>query len=89
MRDDQPTDDAALLIARTHILDADHVATWDLPADPAVVAEARDHVSSQLAAWGVEDAVFTTELVVSELVTNAIRYARPPSNCASSLKGAA
>ncbi|GAA3779241.1 ATP-binding SpoIIE family protein phosphatase [Streptomyces chiangmaiensis] len=78
MRDDQPTDDAALLIARTHILDADHVATWDLPADPAVVAEARDHVSSQLAAWGVEDAVFTTELVVSELVTNAIRYARPP-----------
>ncbi|MFF3949680.1 SpoIIE family protein phosphatase [Streptomyces sp. NPDC001902] len=78
MRDDQPTDDAALLIARTHILDADHVATWSLPADPSVVAEARDHVSRQLAAWGVEDAVFTTELVVSELVTNAIRYARPP-----------
>ncbi|MGW0633339.1 ATP-binding SpoIIE family protein phosphatase [Streptomyces sp. NPDC002758] len=78
MRDDQPTDDAALLIARTHILDADHVATWDLAADPSVVAEARDHVSRQLAAWGAEDAVFTTELVVSELVTNAIRYARPP-----------
>ncbi|MDX3238895.1 SpoIIE family protein phosphatase [Streptomyces sp. ME03-5709C] len=78
LRDDHPTDDAALLIARTHVLDADHVATWSLPADPSVVAQARDRVSRQLAAWGVADAAFTTELVVSELVTNAIRYARPP-----------
>jgi anti-sigma regulatory factor (Ser/Thr protein kinase) len=78
MRDEQPTDDAALLIARTHVLDADHVATWNLPADPSVVAEARDHVTRQLAAWGVADAAFTPEIVVSELVTNAIRYGRPP-----------
>ncbi|BBJ45118.1 hypothetical protein SSPO_078360 [Streptomyces antimycoticus] len=28
--------------------------------------------------WGLEKQVFTTELVVSELVTNAIRYGRPP-----------
>ncbi|MFD8385841.1 SpoIIE family protein phosphatase [Streptomyces sp. NPDC059679] len=76
--EDQPTDDVALLIARTRVLDADHVATWDLPTDPAVVAGVRAHVSDQLTAWGLEDAVFTTELIASELVTNAIRYAQSP-----------
>ena len=30
-------DDIALLVARTHALDPDRVATWDLPADPALV----------------------------------------------------
>ncbi|MGW2765336.1 SpoIIE family protein phosphatase [Streptomyces sp. NPDC001275] len=76
--DGRPTDDVALLMARTRILDADHVATWDLPPDPAAVADARDHASRLLAAWHMQDAQFTTELVVSELVTNAIRYAQPP-----------
>lgn len=75
---DHRTDDVALLLARTRALDADQVATWDLPADPAVVARARELTCDQLAAWRLEDAVFTTELVVSELVTNAIRYGRSP-----------
>lgn len=75
---DQPTDDVALLIARTRVLDTDHVATWDLPSDPAAVADMRERVSHQLAAWKLDDAIFTTELIASELVTNAIRYARPP-----------
>lgn len=47
------------------VLDADHVATWDVPTDPAAVADARAHVSGQLTAWGLEDAVFTTELIAS------------------------
>lgn len=76
--DDQPTDDVALLMARTRVLDADHVATWDVPTDPAAVADTRAHASDQLTAWGLEDAVFTTELIASELVTNAIRYAQSP-----------
>lgn len=76
--DDQPTDDVALLIARTRVLDADHVATWDAPTDPAAVADTRAHASDPLTAWGLEDAVFTTELIASELVTNAIRYAQSP-----------
>jgi anti-sigma regulatory factor (Ser/Thr protein kinase) len=59
-------------------LDADGVATWEIPADPAAVSQARKAASVQLAAWGLEDAGFVTELVVSELVTNAIRYAQPP-----------
>ncbi|MER6553702.1 SpoIIE family protein phosphatase [Streptomyces sp. NPDC001725] len=71
-------DDVALLLARTRRLDADHYTSWDLPSDPAVVADARRRVAAQLAVWGLDDAVFTSELVVSELVTNAIRYGGDP-----------
>ncbi|MGW7658326.1 ATP-binding protein, partial [Streptomyces tendae] len=71
-------DDVALLLARTRALDAAHVATWDVPADPAWVARSRRDVTERLTEWGLDEAVFTTELVVSELVTNAIRHAVPP-----------
>ncbi len=75
---ERPTDDVALLLARTKTLDADHVATWSLPAEPAVVADARKQASHQLTIWGLDDAAYITELVVSELVTNAIRYGGGP-----------
>ncbi|MEY9968625.1 PAS domain S-box-containing protein [Streptacidiphilus sp. MAP12-16] len=75
---DRPIDDAALLLARTRALNADQIAILDVPADPALVTEARTWATRQLAAWGLEEAAFVTELVVSELVTNAIRYGLPP-----------
>jgi serine phosphatase RsbU (regulator of sigma subunit)/anti-sigma regulatory factor (Ser/Thr protein kinase) len=75
---DRPADDVALLVARTRAFDDRQVATWDLPADPAVVADARKLASQQLAAWGLEESTFVTELVVSELVTNAIRHGAGP-----------
>ncbi|MGW0785188.1 SpoIIE family protein phosphatase [Streptomyces sp. NPDC002913] len=75
---EQPNDDVALLLARTRRLDAGHFVSWDLAADPAVVSNARKRAAAQLTAWGLDDAVFTTELVVSELVTNAIRYGGDP-----------
>ena len=75
---DGPADDVALLIARTHALNDDQVATWDLAADPSVVAGARQQVATLLTDWGLDDLAFVTELVVSELITNAIRYARSP-----------
>ncbi|MFD4565852.1 SpoIIE family protein phosphatase [Streptomyces sp. NPDC058251] len=71
-------DDVALLLARTHGLAPSQVATWDIPADPALVAPIRRQVGEQLDTWGLSDAAFTAELVVSELVTNAIRYGEPP-----------
>ncbi|WP_043457304.1 ATP-binding SpoIIE family protein phosphatase [Streptomyces fulvoviolaceus] len=74
----RPDDDVALLLARTHALGALQVVRWDLEADPAAVAGARSSVSEQLSTWGLEELDFTAELVVSELVTNAIRYGRPP-----------
>jgi serine phosphatase RsbU (regulator of sigma subunit) len=71
-------DDAALLVARTRALPADRSVCWDLPADPAIVADARARTARHLAAWGLEDITFTTELLVSELVTNAIKHAQSP-----------
>ncbi|MFD7999528.1 SpoIIE family protein phosphatase [Streptomyces mirabilis] len=73
-----PDDDIALLLVRTHALGADQVADWDVPCDAAVVAGMRRNASEKLNAWGLEDAAFVTELVVSELITNAIRYGEPP-----------
>jgi anti-sigma regulatory factor (Ser/Thr protein kinase) len=73
-----PRDDAALLIARTHGLDAGQVACWDVAADPVAVAEARDLAVRKLAEWGLDELRFTTELIVSELVTNAVRYGTAP-----------
>jgi PAS domain S-box-containing protein len=74
----RPHDDVALLMARTRLLGEDQVADWDLPADPAVVADARRQAARQLTAWDLPELAFTTELLVSELVTNAIRYAAGP-----------
>ncbi|MEU0442030.1 MULTISPECIES: ATP-binding SpoIIE family protein phosphatase [unclassified Streptomyces] len=82
-------DDVALLVARTRALGPGRVAAVDLPADPAAVAGARALTARTLTAWGLEELAFTTELIVSELVTNAIRYGREPIRlrliCQSSL----
>ncbi|MET8773146.1 SpoIIE family protein phosphatase [Streptomyces sp. NPDC004658] len=74
----QAEDDAVLLLARTRGLTEDRLAEWTLPKDPAVVGTARRLAERQLAAWESEELAFTTELIVSELVTNAIRYGSPP-----------
>ena len=75
---ERPEDDIALLLARTRALRDDQVATWDIPSEPSVVARARRLATDQLTAWGLDDAAFVTGLVVSELVTNAIRYGQHP-----------
>ncbi|WP_329157903.1 SpoIIE family protein phosphatase [Streptomyces sp. NBC_01717] len=71
-------DDLALLLVRTRSLPAERVATWDLPCDPAVVATTRSLVLRQLDQWDLGHLAFTTELIISELVTNAIRYGKEP-----------
>ncbi|WP_437096423.1 SpoIIE family protein phosphatase [Streptomyces sp. enrichment culture] len=69
-----PYDDVALLLARVHALPEDRVASWEFPSDSSVVARARALTRAQLAAWGLSELDFNTGLVVSELVTNAVRY---------------
>lgn len=71
-------DDTALLLVRTRELDAEQVADWELTAEPVSVGRARELATGQLAAWGLEELSFATELVVSELVTNAVRYGGGP-----------
>lgn len=67
-------DDTTLLLGRLHPLPDDDSVIWEFPADPACVGEARDLALRQLVAWGLDELDFTTELIVSELVTNAVRY---------------
>ncbi|MFD3456613.1 SpoIIE family protein phosphatase [Streptomyces sp. NPDC058691] len=74
----RPKEDVVLLLARTRTLSGQDVATLHLPSDPAAVAAARAGATAQLEAWGLSDLVPTTELVVSELVTNAVRYGANP-----------
>ncbi|MFJ8213585.1 SpoIIE family protein phosphatase [Streptomyces sp. NPDC096033] len=73
-----PSDDIALLIAETRRLDPWRIAEWDVPDDPAAVSRVRRAAAGQLEAWGLEELSFTAELVLSELITNAIRYGNEP-----------
>ncbi|EKX63075.1 PAS domain S-box [Streptomyces ipomoeae 91-03] len=67
-------DDIALLMARVQGLPADSVGDWTLPREPRSVGRAREYARGQLLAWDLEPLVDTAELLVSELVTNALRY---------------
>ncbi|MET7365686.1 SpoIIE family protein phosphatase [Streptomyces sp. NPDC005566] len=71
-------DDTALLLVRTRELDRSQVAEWELPAEPIAASRARELANEQLHEWGLEELSFATELVVSELVTNAVRYSGGP-----------
>jgi hypothetical protein len=72
------TDDAALLVVHTRGTPAGNVASCSLPEDPRAAGQAREYVRSQLAVWGLDDMIMTTELLVSELVGNVVRHARGP-----------
>ncbi|WP_197358406.1 SpoIIE family protein phosphatase/ATP-binding protein, partial [Streptomyces clavuligerus] len=74
----RPRDDVALLVGRARRLESDRVAEWDVPSDPSAVGEVRSAVTRRLTDWGMGEEAFTTELILSELVTNAIRYAAGP-----------
>ncbi|MEV5408211.1 SpoIIE family protein phosphatase [Thermopolyspora sp. NPDC052614] len=72
------TDDAALLIACTHVTRPEDIAVWRLPEDAIAAALARDHVRGKLAEWRLDSLIMTTELLVSELVGNVVRHAKGP-----------
>ncbi|MGW5651494.1 SpoIIE family protein phosphatase [Streptomyces humi] len=73
-----PHDDVALVVARTRLLDDKHTASWEVPSDPSAVAGVRAAAAGLLRDWGLEEEAFTLELILSELVTNAIRHATGP-----------
>lgn len=79
LTDNHRTGETLMLLARTKALPHDRVLTRDLPADPEAAPIARAAARRQLEAWDVdEETAFTTELIVSELVGNAVRYGAPP-----------
>ncbi len=53
-------------------------AEWSFPATPDSVRQARELVRDALADWGLKAMSDVTVLLVSELVTNSLRYASGP-----------
>lgn len=51
---------------------------WPLPRTPTACRQARTALRHVLRQWGMEHFTDTAELLVSELVTNAVRYAPGP-----------
>ncbi|WP_070195359.1 SpoIIE family protein phosphatase [Streptomyces oceani] len=70
--------DTILLVTRLHGLAPSDTSSWEFVAEPSVVAAARDRALAQLGEWGLDDLAFSTELIVSELMTNSVRYATGP-----------
>ncbi|MFI9467849.1 SpoIIE family protein phosphatase [Streptomyces sp. NPDC052492] len=77
-RPSRAADDIALIVARTRALAPDRVAEWPVPSDPAAVGEVRAEVTRKLTEWELEELTFSTELILSELVTNAMRHGAAP-----------
>ncbi|MEU1534380.1 ATP-binding protein [Streptomyces fagopyri] len=53
-------------------------ASWPLPRELTSVRRARRLATAQLGEWDLQDLADTAELLVSELVTNALRHTRGP-----------
>ncbi|MFF3446162.1 SpoIIE family protein phosphatase [Streptomyces sp. NPDC002667] len=79
LRDTAGLRDVLLLLARTRAFPPDRVASWSLDFEPTAAATARHHARDRLRVWRVsEETSYATELIVSELVTNALRYGAAP-----------
>ncbi|MFE4614563.1 SpoIIE family protein phosphatase [Streptomyces sp. NPDC056747] len=73
-----PRDDIALLVARTRLLDRERIAEWEVVRDPSAVSPVRNAAAAKLSEWGLDGLAFTAELILSELITNAVRYGADP-----------
>ncbi|MFD9909492.1 SpoIIE family protein phosphatase [Streptomyces sp. NPDC059063] len=71
-------DDIALLAARFDGIAPSDVAYWFLEPEDATPSRARRLARSALERWGLTDLNDAVELLVSEVVTNAVRYATRP-----------
>ncbi len=73
---DHQRDDIAVLVARLRRLAPDQHVTWKLASELTSARRARMLVRRRLRRWGLAELIPTAELLVSELVTNAVRYAQ-------------
>ncbi|WP_345616920.1 SpoIIE family protein phosphatase [Streptomyces ziwulingensis] len=71
-------DDIALLAARFDGIAPSDVAYWYLEPEDAAPGRARRLARRALVRWGLEELTDSVELLVSEVVTNAVRYASRP-----------
>ena len=73
---DHQRDDIAVLVARLNRLPEDQRNSWSLPPELPSVRLARSLIREPMKRWSLEDLIPVTELLVSELVTNALKYAK-------------
>ncbi|OEV04753.1 SpoIIE family protein phosphatase [Streptomyces oceani] len=71
-------DDIALLAARFDGITPSDVAYWYLDPRAQTAGQARRLARRALERWGLEELSDAVELLVSEVVTNAVRYAERP-----------
>jgi serine phosphatase RsbU (regulator of sigma subunit)/anti-sigma regulatory factor (Ser/Thr protein kinase) len=71
-------DDIALLAARFDGIAPSDVAYWSLDPQEQAPGMARRLARHALARWGIEELSDSVELLISEVVTNAVRYAERP-----------
>ncbi|WKD32838.1 SpoIIE family protein phosphatase [Streptomyces xanthophaeus] len=71
-------DDIALLAARFDGIAPSDVAYWFLDPEETAPGRARRFARRALTRWGLEELSDSLELLVSEVVTNAVRYAERP-----------
>jgi len=74
--DDHQRDDIAVLMARLHRIPEEMREVWTLTPEDTSVGQARKLIAEPMERWGLADLLPVTELLVSELVTNALRYAK-------------
>ena len=86
--DDHQRDDIAILMARLRRIGADRHVTWNLTPKLTAARRARSLIRRPLRQWGLTDLIPVAELVVSELVTNAVRYAQSKISLRLVLEGA-
>jgi hypothetical protein len=73
-----PSDDGTLLLVRTRSLGTNQVASWTLPGDQTSVRSARHLAARQLTEWGLDGLEDSTNLIISELVGNAVCHSTGP-----------
>jgi serine phosphatase RsbU (regulator of sigma subunit)/anti-sigma regulatory factor (Ser/Thr protein kinase) len=71
---DHQRDDIAVLMARLSRINCGHQETWTVPSELTSAGKARSLVREPLERWELDSLLPVTQLLVSELVTNAIRY---------------
>ncbi len=78
LHSDARQDDVALLIAKFRGIPPGDVARWIMRPQPQTAARARKLTRDTVTGWGLGEHAETAELLMDELVANAVRYASRP-----------
>ncbi len=75
---DDRQDDVSLLVARLDGIPGENAVSWTLDSGAVAARQARALTRDQLHAWKLDQVTDTVELLVDELVANAVRHGDPP-----------